>query len=145
MKHLTYLILGLLFLASCQKDDSTGEDLPDVVITMKAVAEADSINLHLWDSQGNEGSPFITTTAEGGNVIMWQLADDSNIKQITAIYKKEDSPEIFAVLPYRVSAGIWQAEVADDAEGNMEYNIDFIYTDGTQVTIDPIIQVPPPK
>ncbi len=144
MRKLTFLILGVLFLAACQKEDNENVDLPDVVITMKAVAETEGINLHLWDSQGNEGTPFITTTAYGGNKIVWQLSEDSNINKIVAIYKKEDSPEIFVVLPHRIAPGVWEAEVADDAMGNMEYNIDFEYMDGSIVSIDPYIKVPLP-
>lgn len=73
------------------------------------------------------------------------MAENSDIYKIINIYKKEDSPQLFDVLPHRVAPGIWEAKVAPWAADKMEYNIDFEYKDGTVVVIDPIITLPPKK
>ncbi|WP_075602306.1 hypothetical protein [Saccharicrinis aurantiacus] len=112
-------------------------------IFMKAVKEDGTINLYLADNEGDMGKNNLTTKAKDGDQIVWKLANESSIKEITGISKKEGSKSVFSEGPAAKSSTEWTATVADDAVGVESYNIDFVYEDGTPVHVDPLVDVPP--
>jgi len=116
-----------------------------LTILLKAIQKDGKIDLLLSDNEGNIGIDDLKSQGDQGMKVRWKLARNSNINKILNIYKKEDSQEVFSVKPYRVSDSKWKAKVAKDAVGNESYNIDFEYQDGTKVSIDPDLEVRPPK
>lgn len=114
-------------------------------IWLKAVVVNGKIDLLLSDNEGNIGVDDLKSQSDQGAKVKWKLARNSDINKIVNIYKKEDSGEIFSVKPHKVSDSKWKAIIASDATGNESYNIDFEYKDGQTISIDPDIDVRPPK
>ncbi len=79
--------------------------------------------LHLSDNQGHSGNDTITTNVRRGDTVTWRLTHDSGINEITDIYHKEGSQNIFSSGPAKQADGSWQGIVSDDATGNELYNI----------------------
>ncbi len=112
-------------------------------IRLKAVEIDGKVDLWLSDNEGNIGVNDLKSTGAHGQEVLWLLPSDSNIKRIVNIYKKEDSETVFSIKPFKVLDGKWQAVVAEEVVGTEVYNIDFEYMDGSIVSIDPVIDVPP--
>lgn len=114
-------------------------------ILLKAIEKEGKIDLLLSDNEGNIGIDDLKSEGDRGTKVKWKLAKNSNISKIVNIYKKEESDEIFSNKPHRKSDSKWKAVISKDAVGNEAYNIDFEYKDGRIISIDPMIQVRPPK
>ncbi|WP_075602309.1 hypothetical protein [Saccharicrinis aurantiacus] len=112
-------------------------------ILLKAVEKDGKIDLWLSDNEGNIGVDDLRSVGGRGQKVKWKLAKDSNINKILNIYKKEDSEEVFSVKPHKVTDKKWKGVIDKDVEGDEAYNIDFEYKDGSKVSIDPVISVPP--
>lgn len=116
----------------------------NITIYLKAIEECGQVFLYLEDSKGNKGKRTITTNAKPGSKVKWKLAKDSNIKQILDIYKKDDSMNVFRILPHHHKNKMWMGIIASNIEGTESYNIKYEYKDGRVIVEDPFIKVDPP-
>ena len=113
-------------------------------ITIYISKQANGTGLHLEDSEGHSADNSITTIANPGDTIIWQLKAGGGIDQITAITAKEGSQDVFSTDPAPVDtsnpATNWQGVVSTSATGTESYNI--AYKIGqTPYTDDPEIEV----
>lgn len=114
-----------------------------IKIFMKA---SETGKLILFDTEGHIGKENITTNAQDGDTIIWTLADDSGIKEITCIAAKQGSKNLFSEGPVEVSNAEWQGTISSLAKkGEQEsYCIKYELNDGTRMMDDPIVVVDPP-
>lgn len=105
--------------------------------------------LYMRDSNGNEGINNLETVAAGGSKVMWDLEKDSGIKGISRIWVADNDPKgkVFKNEPKKVLLKKnFQVDIVDtDTEVKDKYNIKYILDDGTEVSIDPVIRIPPPR
>lgn len=101
--------------------------------------------LHLEDSEGHSGdAPSFFTNVNRGDVVVWELAKDSGIDEITDIKAKDG---YFNILkdgaPSKRASGDWMGLVRDDAAGEDAYDIG--YRLGTSKFVeDPDLRVKTP-
>jgi len=118
----------------------------DVTIELKAIKKGDEVVLHLKDSEGHEHDKTITSEVTAGGKVTWQLAPNSDIKEIVNIYPKNGSQNIFSTIPHQVEGSTdWEGIVDKDATGVESYNIDFRFKEDMVVyTDDPEVKIKPP-
>ena len=103
--------------------------------------QSSGTGLHLSDNQGHAGDNTITTNVRRGDTVHWKLTHDSGIDEITNIYAKEGSQNIFeGTGPVKQPNGDWTGKVRDDEAGSEEYNIGYKIGD-TEYICDPEIEV----
>ena len=105
--------------------------------------QTNGTGLHLSDNQGHAGDNTITTNVRKGDTVHWKLAHNSGISELTNIYKKEGSQNIFSTLPTKQADGSFKGIVSDDATGSEAYNIGYKIGD-TEYICDPLLEVQPP-
>lgn len=103
--------------------------------------ETDNTGLHLSDNEGHSGDGSITTTVQEGDTVIWQLAKNSGITEITNIYPKTGSENIFSNPPVQQPDGSWKGTVANSISGSESYSIDYnigedSYTDDPDLQVD---------
>jgi hypothetical protein len=101
-----------------------------------------SQKLVLRDENGNRADTF---KVFAGSQIQWLLVNRDVIKEITNIYKKPSSANVFTTSPQRMGGSLnWRGTINREASGKAEeYNIDWIDTNGGKHTYDPVIKVNP--
>ena len=96
--------------------------------------------LYLADSEGHSGNNTITTTVSPGDTVIWRLSNGGGIDEITNIYAKTGSQDIFSQDPARQADGSWKGVVSTDATGNESYNIAY-KIGGVEYLDDPDLEV----
>lgn len=96
-------------------------------------------NLYLSDNEGHTGEGTITTDVSPSDTVTWRLSG-STISEITSIYVKENSQDVFSTDPAKNTDGSWTGIVSDSATGNESYGIKYLI-DGTEYDDDPVIRV----
>jgi hypothetical protein len=113
-------------------------------VTIYISKQADGTGLHLTDSEGHSGDNNLTTTANPGDKVIWQLKAGGGIDQITSITPKENSQDVFSTDPAPVDSGNpasdWAGIVSTSASGNESYSIGYKIGD-TDYTDDPQLDV----
>jgi hypothetical protein len=104
--------------------------------------EGTSDNLILKDVNGNSAHTFIV---KPGVTIKWLLANNTPVKKITRIYKKDSSENVFSTDPHPVGGSLnWEGTIDNLAvDKSEEYNIEWEDADTIRHTYDPLIQVKP--
>ncbi len=97
-------------------------------------------NLHLHDNEGHEGDGSITTIVSPGDTVTWQIASGANISEITSIYAKAGSQDIFSSDPVSNGDGTWTGTVSNSATGEESYGIKYM-VNGVEYDDDPKLQV----
>lgn len=98
--------------------------------------------LYLRDSEGHAGKGTITTEVCCGDEVEWIL--EEGIDEVTNIFPKKESKNIFSSGPFRRADGNWEGTVCKTAKGSELYSIDYrigelAYSD------DPRLDVKPPR
>lgn len=96
--------------------------------------------LHLSDNEGHSGDGTITTDVNAGDTVKWKISTGGGIEEITNIYPKSTSQDIFSSDPAKQKDGSWQGTVSASATGSEFYNIDY-KIDGVSYTDDPELQI----
>lgn len=103
--------------------------------------------LAMRDSYGNEGINELETRVPGGSKVKWELEKESGIQDIKRIFVEEKQPKgkAFKYEPKRIPLKkVFKVDVVvTDIEILEKYNIKYKLDDGTEVTIDPFIRIPP--
>jgi hypothetical protein len=100
-------------------------------------------NLTMQDSNGNSAS---TIHVNRGEVVTWEIQNNSGVSGITQISPKADNPNLFSSGPQKLpgSAINWQGTIAQNPNGTQEfYFIDWLDGQGTTHRYDPLIQLNP--
>ena len=141
--HLNRLIaLSIIFfiiLPACHRNISKGEKAaPEIIIIIGA--DVASHKLIIRDKNGNRADTF---RIAAGKQIQWLLVNKEVIKELTNIYKKPESEDVFRTGPERISGSLnWRGTIDREAKGKTEnYNIDWTDSLGNKHTFDPKIQV----
>jgi hypothetical protein len=85
------------------------------------------------------------TVAEGGDTILWQIANKSGVASITAIEEKADSTNIFSEPPHK-KGNNWVGVVDPEAPPKAEYVYSIVWMAGDgsgPYTFDPKITIKP--
>ncbi len=99
------------------------------------------ITLDVYDTAGNIVKAAV---AKPGSTITWSIKDDS-IQYIDRIYKDVESQNVFSTKPYPKTDDKtqWIGVVDENSNGSEAYTVNFIYEDGNQIWVDPIVEVDP--
>ncbi|ELR68919.1 hypothetical protein C900_05612 [Fulvivirga imtechensis AK7] len=108
--------------------------------TIKISKQSTGTGLYLEDNEGHAGDNTITTTVDPGDTVVWKLKDGGGIDEITNIYAKSTSQDIFSSDPVKQSDGSWKGTVSSSATGSESYSIDY-KIGGTEYTDDPELKV----
>jgi len=116
-----------------------------VTITLLSAEEINGeYTLHLKDTEGHTGDNNITSQANPGDFVKWEIETGSNIDRIDNIYAKTGSIDVFSEGPRLDENDTWIGKVDSNARGSESYNIQ--YTVGsTTIVDDPILEVDPPE
>lgn len=103
--------------------------------------QENNTGLHLSDNEGHSGDGSITTTVNEGDTVVWQLKPKGGITEITNIYPKTGSENIFSTNPTAQPDGSWKGTVANSISGTESYSIDYnigkdSYTDDPKLEVD---------
>jgi hypothetical protein len=120
--------------------------MKSIAIYLRSIEKDGIKHLSMFDTNRNHDINNLITTVPQGATVIWTQDSNSGIKSITKIYSKTGKRNVFRTDPAKklLSSGL-QLTIADDAEGEEAYAIDYILEDGTQHTIDPVIRIEPPK
>ncbi len=102
--------------------------------------QADGTGLHLSDNEGHSGDGTITTIVHEGDTVIWKLKPNGGITEITNIYPKTGSGNIFSTNPAAQPDGSWKGTVANSILGAEAYSIDYTIGDDSY-TDDPELKV----
>ncbi|MEO7800419.1 MAG: hypothetical protein ABIR81_00385 [Ginsengibacter sp.] len=133
------IAFSLVVLCSCHRKFANGEEAsPEIIIITQS--DSTSGKLTLRDANGNSADTF---KVKKGRKIQWLLIAKETATDLTNIYKKDSSVEVFSRLPHRLGTSAnWEGRVSTDAEGRTEdYNIEWTDLSGDKHTFDPKIQV----
>lgn len=100
--------------------------------------------LYLQDSEGHSGdAPSFFTDVNRGDLIVWELAKNSGIEDITEIRAKDGNFNILKDgTPKKNGNGEWIGQVKDDAAGKDSYDISY-EVGGMPFSEDPVVNVNP--
>ncbi|MGQ1787191.1 MULTISPECIES: hypothetical protein [unclassified Saccharicrinis] len=159
MKNYGYLFLIVILFVNCctaenEVDDYVEEELiaPGTTEIKLAIDLTEKENLVLSDNNGLKSAAIsFISSVNSGDTVKWYVDEESNINTIEEIIivDKEcdelfengvvfnpDKTECFAVL-------------AQEANGEVKYDIRYVCADGTEVIVDPYLKVkkvtPPPR
>ncbi|MEK6477808.1 hypothetical protein WJR50_09750 [Catalinimonas sp. 4WD22] len=111
-------------------------------VTIYVGRDGSTDSLYLRDSEGHAGKNTITTDVQAGDEVEWVLGE--GVDEITNIYPKSGSQNIFNGSPFRKANGNWEGTVCNSATGSELYSID--YRIGAQTySDDPELKVKPPR
>lgn len=96
--------------------------------------------LHLSDNEGHSGDGTITTDVHQGDTVKWKISAGGGIDEITNIYPKSTSQDIFSSDPVQQKDGSWKGTVSNNASGSEFYNIDY-KIGGVSYTDDPELKI----
>ena len=102
--------------------------------------QANGTGLHLSDNEGHSGDGTITTIVHEGDTVIWKLKPNGGIDEITEIYPKTGSENIFSAAPSKQADGSWKGTVATSISGSESYSIDY-NIGGDSYTDDPKLKV----
>lgn len=111
-------------------------------VTIYLSREGETIRLHLRDSEGHVGDSNITTDVCCGDEVEWVI--EGGIDEITNIYPKHGSKNIFSTGPERKEDGSWMGTVSSSVSGSEFYSIDYKIA-GQSYSDDPKLKVKPPQ
>ncbi|WPP53283.1 hypothetical protein [Catalinimonas niigatensis] len=111
-------------------------------VTIYLSRDGNTDQLYLRDSEGHAGKKTITTDVCCGDEVEWVLGE--GIDEVTNIFPKRDSKNIFSAGPSKRPDGNWEGTVSKSAKGSELYSIDYrigevAYSD------DPRLDVKPPR
>ncbi|MCF6359536.1 MAG: hypothetical protein L3J29_02100 [Cyclobacteriaceae bacterium] len=109
--------------------------------TINISKQATGTGLYLTDNEGHAGDGTITTIVREGDTVVWQLKPKGGITEITNIYPKTGSENIFSNPPIQQPDGSWKGTVANSISGSESYSIDYnigkdSYTDDPEILVD---------
>ncbi|MEQ9290304.1 MAG: hypothetical protein RIG77_25455 [Cyclobacteriaceae bacterium] len=107
--------------------------------TITLSLESGTTNLILTDNQGHSGTD-ITTDVSPLDIVLWKIESGSAIQEITSIYRKSGSVNVFSSIPVSLPGGDWKGIVAGLASGTEQYGVKY-KVDGTEYDVDPYIRV----
>ena len=111
-------------------------------VTIYVSREGKTSRLHLRDSEGHAGTDNIITDVHAGDTIQWVIRD--GIDEITGIYPKNGSQNIFSSGPAKTEDGSWVGTVDESVSGSELYSIDY-KIGASAFTDDPELKVKPPR
>lgn len=122
-----------------------------IFLRVKIVKKGKNIGYELFlrDTNGNSGNHTHKAIVDSGSTVAWELEKKSGIKDIARIWVSDKKPagKVFKTEPQR--AGIRKRFIVDVVETRIEledeYFISFVTDNGTVVTFDPFIRIPPPR
>jgi hypothetical protein len=85
------------------------------------------------------------TRADAGDMILWQIANQSNVHSIVAITEKKASPNFWSTSP-RAQGANWQGNISSTARVGDRYVYSIHWRaseDGPVLTHDPILSIKP--
>jgi len=102
--------------------------------------QAEGTGLYLSDNEGHAGDGTITTIVHEGDTVIWKLAPNGGIDEVTNIYPKTGSVNIFSTAPTKQVDGSWKGTVATSISGSESYSIDYnighdSYTDDPKLKV----------
>jgi hypothetical protein len=102
-------------------------------------------HLAMFDSNHNGAIDELFTDVQSGGTIIWKLDRFSGIRSIRKIYSKEGIRNVFKSDPRkRLLCKGFKLQLSEDAKGEEAYSIKYTCCDGEELTIDPVIRIPPP-
>ena len=96
-------------------------------------------NLHLSDNEGHEGDGTITTDVSLGDTVTWKISG-SEISEITSIYAKPGSQDIFSSDPAKNPDGSWTGTISSSGSGQETYGIKY-KVNSVEYDDDPILLI----
>ncbi|MBK9392172.1 MAG: hypothetical protein IPN68_19040 [Bacteroidetes bacterium] len=122
-----------------------------IFLRVKIVKKGKNIGYELFlrDTNGNSGNHTHKAIVDSGSKVAWELEKKSGIKDIARIWVSDKNPagKVFKTEPQRV--GLRKIFIVDIVETRKEledeYFITFVTDNGTVVSIDPFIRIPPPR
>ena len=111
-------------------------------VTIYVSREGQTNRLHLRDSEGHSGDESIITDVRAGDTVQWVVSE--GIDEITGIYPKNGSRNIFSSGPTKTEDGSWVGTVGESASGSELYSIDYKIGAST-FRDDPQLDVKPPR
>jgi hypothetical protein len=116
-----------------------------IKIYLRSIVSEKANRLMLFDSNRNGAINELVTLAKPGSSIIWKTDRQSGIKKISRIYSKTGKGNIFHAEPRKIwFFNMFSIRLSLKAEGEESYAIDYLLCDGTRVSIDPTIKIPPP-
>ncbi len=117
-----------------------------VTIYLRSIEQDGKKRLSLFDSNRNCGIDDLITEVSQGTKIIWALDCCSGIKSIAKIYSKTGKRNVFCVDPSKaILSKNMRIKLGSDVEGEEAYGIDYVLTDGTKLSVDPVIRIKPPQ
>lgn len=111
-------------------------------VTIYVGRDGSADSLYLRDSEGHVGKNTITTDVQAGDEVEWVLGE--GVDEITNIYPKSGSQNIFSDGPIKQEDGSWKGKVKDTVTGSESYSIDYTIA-GSAFSDDPKLDVKPPR
>ena len=116
--------------------------LRSVRLEVKGIAEN---HLAMFDSNHMGAIDNLITDVQAGGTVIWALDRCSGIKSINAVYTKNGKRNVFRSDPRkRFLCKGFKLPISEEAKGEEEYCIKYTICDGREITIDPVIRIPPP-